>query len=79
MNEDSGDFKNSEDAFELCNGPQDGARVQGVGEVMPQTIYVGPKWMGDGFASWGREFSERFPCKYVRGVHQFHFSPEWPD
>lgn len=69
----------TQDTFELCKGPQDGAKVHKVGDSMPETIYVGAKWMGDGFASWGQERCERFPCRYDLRVHKFYFSPEWPD
>lgn len=50
--------------FQLCNGPQDGAHVI-VYEPFPIRIFVGPKWMGDGNASWGREKCDRFPVCYV--------------
>ncbi len=57
----------NQDEFRLRHGPQDGAKVKRIGEAMPVTIYVGPKWLGDGFAAWSREGSERFPCRYVIG------------
>jgi hypothetical protein len=47
----------------LVLGPQDGAKV--CGQDMPPVVYVGPKWMGDGFASWGREECDRFPEEYI--------------
>jgi hypothetical protein len=59
--------------FELCNGPQDGAKVKRIGDVMPQTIYVGSKWQGDGYAAWGREKSDRFPVCYVMDAFKFVF------
>ena len=50
----------------LLGGPQDGARVHraGDGNTIPPTIYVGPKWLGDGFAAWSAELCWRFPCEY---------------
>lgn len=66
------------DSFELCEGPQDGARVHRVGDVMPQTIYVGRKWMGDGFAAWGREQSDRFPVCYVMDGFKFVWRKDVP-
>lgn len=60
-------------AFELVNGPQDGAKVQQCVPVMPQTIYVGPKWRGDGYAAWGTERSDRFPSRYVLDGYVFVF------
>lgn len=59
--------------FELCKGPQDGAMVKPIGGVMPQTIFVGPKWLGDGFAAYGTEWSQRFPCCYVLDGYRFVF------
>lgn len=47
----------------LVLGPQDGARV--CGYDMPDTIYVGPQWLGDGYASWGCERCDRFPVAYM--------------
>lgn len=62
-------------AFELCGGPQDGAKVHRVGPDMPQTVYVGPRWLGDGYAAWGSERCQRFPCKYVLEGGKFVFRP----
>ena len=50
--------------FQLSNGPQDGANVV-VYEPHPARIFVQRRWQGDGFATYGREKSERFPCCYV--------------
>jgi hypothetical protein len=61
----------AQEEFELRRGPQDGAKVKRIGSIMPQTIFVGPVWMGDGFAAWGRERSERFPCRYVMDGYKF--------
>jgi hypothetical protein len=51
--------------FELVGGPQDGAKVRRIGELMPQVIYVGKKWQGDRYAAWGTKASKRFPVCYV--------------
>jgi hypothetical protein len=48
----------------LIGGPQDGAKVRVGGGTLPCTLYVGPKWLGDGFAAWSSLPSERFPCRY---------------
>jgi hypothetical protein len=61
---------------ELVGGPQDGAKVHSVGGEIPQTIYVGPKWLGDGYAAWARERSDRFPCCYVLDVSVYKFRGE---
>ncbi len=61
------------ETFELCGGPQDGAKVQRIGDVMPQRIFVGAKWRGDGFAAWGREKCDRFPCCYIMDAFKFRF------
>ena len=58
---------------ELFGGPQDGAKITGVGEVLPQTLFVGRKWMGDGFAAWSRECCERFPAKYIIDGYHYRF------
>lgn len=51
---------------ELVGGPQDGGRVHAVGGHIPQTIHVGPKWLGDGYSAWTSSGpSKRFPAKYV--------------
>ncbi len=59
---------------ELSGGPQDGAMVKAVGDL-PATIYVGPKWLGDGFAAWSRELSDRFPVRYDRTGPVFTHRP----
>ena len=62
---------NDQVVFELVGGPQDGAKVHRVGPTMPQTIYLGPKWLGDGYAAWGVELCDRFPCCYVMDGFKF--------
>jgi hypothetical protein len=49
---------------ELIRGPQDGAKVKIGSERWPPRIYVGPKWLGDGFAAWSTDKCERFPVCY---------------
>lgn len=61
--------------YRLLHGPQDGARVAEVGGQIPDTIYVGPKWLGDGYAAYGQERSGRFPCRYDREGDKFRFRP----
>lgn len=56
-----------ENIYELVGGPQDGGKV--TGQAMPLVIFVGPKWLGDGFVSWGTERCERFPIMYWRPRH----------
>lgn len=67
------------ESFELCNGPQDGAKVKRISDVMPQRIYVGPKWLGDGYATWGTEYCDRFPCCYIMDGFRFVFQGELKD
>jgi hypothetical protein len=56
----------------LVGGPQDGAKVRKSGGdeghpyMLPDVLYVGPKWLGDGFAAWSRGPSKRFPARYLR-------------
>jgi hypothetical protein len=45
-------------------GPQDGAKIRSGSGVYPPVLYVGPKWLGDGFAAWSRKGSKRFPARY---------------
>jgi hypothetical protein len=52
-------------SYSLVLGPQDGAKVADVGGRIPDVIFVGPKWLGDGFAAWGCERSDRFPECYI--------------
>jgi hypothetical protein len=49
----------------LIGGPQDGARVKGVGGELPLRVHVGPKWLGDGYSAWSRKPSRRFPAVYI--------------
>lgn len=60
---------------ELVGGPQDGGRVHTVCEKIPQTIYVGRRWLGDGYAAWSRKWSERFPVCYVLDGYKYKFRP----
>lgn len=61
---------------EMVGGPQDGGKIHAVGGELPQTVYVGPLWLGDGYAAWSRERCERFPECYVldhgRRGHYFY-------
>ena len=51
----------------LIGGPQDGGRVRtpGCDDPLPDVLYVGLMSMGDRYAAWSREQSERFPVRYV--------------
>lgn len=69
---------NDQVVFELCGGPQDGAKVHRVGPTMPRTIYVGPKWLGDGYAAWGVERCERFPCQHLLFDGKFIYQGNHP-
>lgn len=61
---------------ELVGGPQDGAKVHAVGGRIPQTIHVGPKWLGDGYSAWTSGGpSDRFPARYVLDGYKYRFSP----
>jgi hypothetical protein len=48
----------------LVGGPQDGAKVRSPDGTYPHVLYVGPKWLGDGFAAWSTGPSKRFPARY---------------
>lgn len=61
------------ETFELCRGPQDGAKVRRIGDVMPQTIFVGPRCLWDGYAAWGTKQCKRFPIRYVMDAFKFVF------
>lgn len=63
------------EAFELCKGPQDGAAVQQIGPVMPETIYVPSQdgWARK-FVAWSTEKSNGFPFRYVMDAYKFVFS-----
>jgi hypothetical protein len=60
----------------LSGGPQDGARVRKSGDDyrLPDAIFVGPKWLGDGFAAWSDEHCDRFPVKYQRNGNLSRFT-----
>lgn len=61
------------ETFDLVRGPQDGAKITGMD--IPEIVYVGRRWMGDGYAAWGREQSKRFPEGYrrKRGTATYHY------
>lgn len=59
---------------QLYGGPQDGARVRIGGGLLPVALYVGPKWLGDGYAAWSREAGPRKPARYVWNGDRFHFT-----
>lgn len=48
----------------LIGGPQDGAMIMCGGGVLPLRVYVGPKWLGDGYAAWARQPSINKPALY---------------
>lgn len=54
------------DVRDLVGGPQDGGRVCRTGYPLPHRLYVGRKWMGDGYATWATHPGERFPCEYEK-------------
>lgn len=66
-------------AYELLGGPQDGGKVPEIGGTIPATIYVGPKWLGDGYVTWGRVRSDRFPSRYDKDQAIFRFDPQPPE
>jgi hypothetical protein len=61
---------------ELSGGPQDGGKVKAVGGEIPQTIFVGRKWMGDDYVAWSREKCERFPVTYILDGYVYDYRPE---
>jgi hypothetical protein len=64
--------------YQLVNGPQDGGKVKQIGNEMPATVFVGPKWLGDGYVAWGRERCKRFPCRYDWDGANFMFQRSQP-
>jgi len=50
--------------YTLIGGPQDGAKVVLYDDR--NTIYVGPKWLGDGYAAYSTEHSGRFSVCYEK-------------
>lgn len=61
----------------LCGGPQDGAVVRRAGDTnkLPDVVYVGPKWLGDGQSAWGHKKSKRFPVAYQRDGTVYRHRP----
>lgn len=58
----------------LVGGPQDGAKIEKSGDVTwPDSVFVGRKWLGDGFAAWSRKPSKRFPAEYKLVGFKFIF------
>ena len=49
---------------DLIGGPQDGSKVR-ISGGLPLCVYVGPKWLGDGYSAWSRKPSKRFPARYT--------------
>lgn len=69
-------------SYELVLGPQDGAKVPEVGGKIPSIIFVGPKWLGDGYATWSRKRSDRFPECYIKqsdGKYYHEYRLEVPE
>lgn len=60
--------------IELVGGPQDGSRVTIGSGWLPRVLYVGRKWLGDGFAAWSSEQSEMFPCCYQFDGRSFAYA-----
>lgn len=61
--------------IELVRGPQDGSRVSLGNGRLPQVLFVGRHYMGDGRSAWGRVRSERFPCRYEFDGTVFRYTP----
>lgn len=57
----------------LVGGPQDGARVTIGGGVLPPLLYVGCRWLGDGYSAWSRTPSYSFPAAYSRCGDRYVF------
>lgn len=59
---------------ELVGGPQDGGKVTiGGSSPVPDVVFLGPKWLGDGYAAWSRVRGATKPAMYVRkdGRHYY--------
>lgn len=57
---------------ELVGGPQDGSKVrvyyvtnEDGNQYTYGRIYLGARWLGDGYSAYSRTHSQRFPCIYV--------------
>lgn len=61
----------------LSGGPQDGAKVRIGGGVLPAELWVGPKWLGDGFAAWSRGHCASKPARYAWDGAAFIFTGWW--
>lgn len=61
--------------YRLNGGPQDGARVRLPTRRVPVFIWVGAKWLSDGYAAYTTDGPcERFPCEYeenTQGGYEF--------
>lgn len=60
----------------LRHGPQDGSKVRVDFDPVPEMVWVGPKWLGDGYSAYTRFGpSKRFPALYryqsEKGFYQF--------
>lgn len=60
---------------QLVGGPQDGGLVRKSGDtcLLPDTIYIGPKPLGDGYVAWSDELCKRFPVEHQRSGEVFVF------
>lgn len=63
-------------SYELVAGPQDGAEIRTVDGAIPQTIYVGEKWLGDKYSAWGKRKSGRFPYRYILDGFKYKYEPK---
>lgn len=48
----------------LSGGPQDGAIIHFPDDFKTVYVYVGRKWLGDGYAAFSRDPCDRFPVRY---------------
>jgi len=61
--------------LELIGGPQDGGRVSMYTDDIKPAVWVGPKWMGDGFAAFTADDPcDRFPACYRYDNRAYHFT-----
>lgn len=62
-------------AIELIGGPQDGGKINThtmTDGTLP-TIFIGPRWLGDGFVAFSRESCDRFPIRHDFDGQSYRF------
>jgi hypothetical protein len=61
-------------SIDILGGPQDGSKISMQVGYVASRIWVGPKWLGDGFSAFTKDGpSKRFPIELVYEDGKYKF------